>query len=1143
MNKAWIFVVAVFALLVGAWFALVPTQESSESLDVPIQVLNEQTGAVEKVLILEEPEYKNKDLDVAFKDKDTKEKVLDFNLKSHPNVTYVRSIGFGEIDEKKVNPSLVAMYYDVHSKYKLQDSLGEPLFTDMETGKVVERDYRYVYQTTEEYEVPTYSCEPMTATNGTWIENCQQKGTETKTREIWLPLSDRNIPKGDIRIGIEVASKQGDWIDGIWKIGGEEIDKHAEWASNLDTNLEAFYSFDTGVGTTAYDSLNVMNLTAVSSATWSTDGLINNASNSTQGYWSSSYPGGLNLTFPYTISFWVKTSATPNGMQVASKKAGGLYPWWFRYDSAAPNSIEYLSYDSSPTPQIIDGNITITSAGYHHIFVTADGTNNKMWIDNKYAGSVAQSTLHYGADSNFSIGARGDGGTTANSLIDAAGFWSRELTGAERAQLYNSGAGIQYQDAVPSSLSVSVLEPANNSVFTTHLVNLTTNITRTDADIGIVNTSVEVRFSNGSIAVKETNSSSFLGNYTWNLVLPNGNDYNWTAYSWANNSVRYNVSLNENRYFNVSLADPSVTLVSPSDGTLVSNIYVEFNSTGTGNSYNIDNATLFLWFGNGTLYATKTNTSVSGTGTSFALINQSLDGFASYLWNVQYCGSSALGFSCSFAASNNSLTFSPFSVNSVSYNASVLETTHQFFTLNISANPLVSSVVGTLVYNGSSLATNIENPSSGIYISSTDFDIPLATTDSDNKTLQWRFNVTLTDSSVVQQNSSIYGQQVNKTHIFLCNSTYQEPLVNFTTKSAENPFPNVNATFKSTFEWFMGNGAGGVVRNLSYENLTEISYEFDFCTDTYTTPFVTTADLEYDAQDYALNFYFLRNASFTNTEQEINLHLLNSSKATATTLKVRGDAQRPVEDALIQIQLYDIGTGTYQTIAMAETNFDGEDIVYLNWLESLYKFIISRDGVVEISTQPYKIGETPQIFDITTETTYSFSKFEDFQYSLSYNNVTSNFILTYTKPSGEVDEACLRVNRRTAQNDTQICLTCESSSSATLFCNIANQGNGTYVAAFYATGSADLVDWISQTIGGSFAQEVYDAIGVEDATAYAIFFGVLVFAFFLITPVLGVLGLILGLFGAAALGFAPMDYLTYVAIAIMGGIMIWILKR
>jgi len=53
------------------------------------------------------------------------------------------------------------------------------------------------------------------------------------------------------------------------------------------------------------------------------------------------------------------------------------------------------------------------------------------------------------------------------------------------------------------------------------------------------------------------------------------------------------------------------------------------------------------------------------------------------------------------------------------------------------------------------------------------------------------------------------------------------------------------------------------------------------------------------------------------------------------------------------------------------------------------------------------------------------------------------------------------VYKRTALNDTIICSNCESSSSATVSCDISSYGNGTYIAQFYATGSLGFIDALS----------------------------------------------------------------------------------
>jgi len=55
-------------------------------------------------------------------------------------------------------------------------------------------------------------------------------------------------------------------------------------------------------------------------------------------------------------------------------------------------------------------------------------------------------------------------------------------------------------------------------------------------------------------------------------------------------------------------------------------------------------------------------------------------------------------------------------------------------------------------------------------------------------------------------------------------------------------------------------------------------------------------------------------------------------------LKPFNTAQNGIDDVLISIQRYDIGTDTFYTVAMAKTAGGvGEDLVYLNWYDTLYK--------------------------------------------------------------------------------------------------------------------------------------------------------------------------------------------------------------
>jgi len=50
-------------------------------------------------------------------------------------------------------------------------------------------------------------------------------------------------------------------------------------------------------------------------------------------------------------------------------------------------------------------------------------------------------------------------------------------------------------------------------------------------------------------------------------------------------------------------------------------------------------------------------------------------------------------------------------------------------------------------------------------------------------------------------------------------------------------------------------------------------------------------------------------------------------------------------------------------------------------------------------------------------------------------------------------------------------------------------------------------------------------------------------SFFLISPVLGVVGILLGMLASYAMGFQVIDYYAFLGIVILGGLVIWFIKR
>src|SRR6056297_2030201 len=184
-------------------------------------------------------------------------------LKSHQSPTEVKDICINEINWKgEVTSCAVSMVYETNFGELHSGALDDVTFINMRNGNEVEREYRFVYLTTEErtrdvcsqYKTLTNS----TLKNATTYEECVEWTKESYTQEVWKPYTSRDIPKGQITLGIEVQSKNGEYIDGIWNIQGKAISKHASWTADLNTNLISYYKLDETSGVVV-DSLGTNN--------------------------------------------------------------------------------------------------------------------------------------------------------------------------------------------------------------------------------------------------------------------------------------------------------------------------------------------------------------------------------------------------------------------------------------------------------------------------------------------------------------------------------------------------------------------------------------------------------------------------------------------------------------------------------------------------------------------------------------------------------------------------------------------------------------------------------------------------------------------------------------------------------------------
>lgn len=599
-------------------------------------------------------------------------------------------------------------------------------------------------------------------------------------------------------------------------------------------------------------------------------------------------------------------------------------------------------------------------------------------------------------------------------------------------------------------------------------------------------------------------------------------------------------------FWNRSLTDAEITdLYNSGDGityaptillatTLNSpvNAYSSVNKTITFNCSAVTPATslvnITLWTNqSGTL---ERNLTQSVTGTSNTSIFQQTFAYGNYNWTCSSCDSDN---DCAISGSSRNLTTTLYSVNGITYTTPVTETSLNTFILNFSYSSETILSTSNFVYNNTQYTPTITTIGNNNYLTNV-ITAPSVNTKT-NKSFFWTVNL----ASGEQINTTWNNQTINPIGFGICNETLNITLVNFTIKDATTPFPIINATFKST--WLIGES--GSTKSYSYQDMGQENSSFAFC-NYAATSLTTNLVVEYGRTGYGSNFYYLVNETLTSGSHNVSLYLLNDTLATTTVLKVRDTSQAPIPNIVIKIQAYDPGTGNYSTVGMARTDYNGEDVAYLNWYDTLYKFILYQNGVIISTIDGTKITATPKVFTISSTGDVSvFDKFEDMTHSLNFVNASNSFVLTFTKTNAAIETGCLRVFKRTTYNDTEICLTCETANSATITCDITGYGNGTYIGVFYATGSWLLVDWLAFHFGGNFAESIYSELGNADGTFYALMFAGISMAMMFISPVLAIIGLILGLAGGFALGFQLIDYGTFGIITIIGGIVIWLMKR
>lgn len=517
----------------------------------------------------------------------------------------------------------------------------------------------------------------------------------------------------------------------------------------------------------------------------------------------------------------------------------------------------------------------------------------------------------------------------------------------------------------------------------------------------------------------------------------------------------------------------SITLDTPSNDSVSSAGSIVFNATIIpGTTYNITNATVNVWYSNGTLFNQTTNIIASNT-TNVTTWNVTDFTLGSYTWNVEGCFDNSTDTNCEYAESNYTFTVGA-SILSETYSTSTYETLHETFSIEISLAEGSEISLVQLVYNNTNYSVSDITIGSNVTTINKEIDIPLNPNPYANvtKSFFWRFLFTSGETQVVQETSS-HSQTIGYINFQQCNSSFPTQALNFTffnevnqTIITENISSNPT-TFESSWTYWVGNGE--VYKNYSFQNITSAKNNYQFCIFPYFSSnytFKTSSDIDYSAGGYRENEYHLRNATLTNTSSDILLYLLDEGTANKFFLTFQ-QGSNVISDGIVTVQKYFTGTGQYKTTAILLTDSDGVATMWQE-VDALYRYSVVKDsellGTVDkvsvCSVAPCSL--TIFLEDATSDilSPYFGIYAVDVLSNLTYNSTTKIVTYTFIDTTGLANYFRLDV-REIKLNETGavICDQQVYSPAGTLTCNMTGY-SGEFIARGYISRSPEKIDQV-----------------------------------------------------------------------------------
>lgn len=476
-----------------------------------------------------------------------------------------------------------------------------------------------------------------------------------------------------------------------------------------------------------------------------------------------------------------------------------------------------------------------------------------------------------------------------------------------------------------------------------------------------------------------------------------------------------------------------------------------------------------------------------------------------------------------------------------SYNSTTYETSLESFGINLTYdNSYYLDIVATLNYNGNTYTTSKVGSGSNIRFERS-INVPAVSSET-NKTFYW--TIALTDSTSTSYfNSTFNNQTVKDINLVRCNATMNVSYINFSVYNITD-LARANTPFRISFNYTISGGVEAL--GYDYQETGSTNSSFAFCLSPGDKQLSVNAIASYGgAIGFAPNYYYMNAQTLTNSTTYQSLYLLSSELSTITTVRAINSMQNGLVGYFIKIYQQDPGTNDTRLFSTLKTNYNGQDIAYLNWYNTLYRFdVLDSSNNIVNTADPFKVFSSPQTIRVVTLSTSPSDKFNDLAFNLSVNNNTRTFLLTYSTTKN-ITAGCLRIVKigGSFNSSNIVSDVCLNASSGALTYTIPEGDYARYYAVFYALGSYSVKSIISfQAL--DYLNDVYSAIGNLDGTILALMIvGMAAGIGLAISPVAFIVTACLGYVLAIMLGFQSMNsgnfQIAFFGFLAMAGYLVW----